>query len=129
MVRVSADDFHQPHAVRYRRGRESPEEFWLDSYDYPALRANVLDPLAPGGGRHYRPGVHDLATDGRLDLPWREAPAGAVLVLDGLFLHRDELAGVWDLSVFLRVPFEVTAARMAVRDGTAPDPTDPSLAR
>ncbi len=129
VVRVSADDFHQPRAMRDRRGRQSPEGFWLDSYDYPALRTSVLDLLAPGGSRHYRAAVHDLATDGRLDLLWREAPAGAVLVLDGLFLHRDELAGVWDLSVFLQVPFEITAARMAVRDGTAPDPTDPSLAR
>jgi uridine kinase len=50
-------------------------------------------------------------------------------VLDGLFLHRDELAGYWDFSVFLTAPFAVTAARMAVRDGSHPDPEHPSLAR
>jgi uridine kinase len=52
-----------------------------------------------------------------------------VLVVDGLFLHRDELAGAWDLSVFLDVPFTATAQRMALRDGTHPDPDHPDLRR
>jgi uridine kinase len=107
VVRVSADDFHRPRATRYRRGRHSPEGFWLDSFDYARLRADVLDPLGPGGSRLYRRAAHDLAPE--------VAPPGAVLVLDGLFLHRDELAGLWDLSVWLEVPFEVTAGRMAAR--------------
>jgi uridine kinase len=46
-----------------------------------------------------------------------------------LFLHRDELAGVWDFSVFLDAPFKVTVARLAQRDGSHPDPTHPSVAR
>src|SRR3712207_6714848 len=45
VVRVSADDFHRPRALRHRRGRDSPEGSWLDSYDYPALRRRVLDPF------------------------------------------------------------------------------------
>jgi uridine kinase len=64
-----------------------------------------------------------------LDLPWQSAPCSAVLVLDGLFLHRDELLDLWDFSVFLDVPFTVSVARMAVRDGTHPDPEHPTLAR
>jgi uridine kinase len=35
----------------------------------------------------------------------------------------------WDFSVFLDVPFAVTALRMAERDGTHPDPTHPSMRR
>jgi uridine kinase len=128
-VHVSADGFHQPRAVRHRRGRDSPEGFWLDSYDYPALIHNVLAPFGSGGSRRYRPACHDVGTDETLELPWLQAPADAVLVVDGLFLHRDELAGQWDFSVFLAAPFEVTAARMADRDGSHPDPEHPSLAR
>ena len=48
MVRVSADDFLHPRAVRYRLGRHSPEGFFRDSYDLGALREYVLDPLGPG---------------------------------------------------------------------------------
>ena len=129
VVRVSVDDFHQVRAVRYRRGRQSPSGFWLDSFDYDRLWSDVLTPLGPGGSRQYRPAAHDLATDQVLTPPLVEAPAGAVLVLDGIFLHRDELAGAWDLSIFLDVGFDVTAARMARRDGTDADPEHPSMAR
>ena len=122
VVRVGIDDFHQVRAVRYRRGRRSPSGFWLDSFDYPRLWAQVLTPLGPGGDRRYRPAGHDLATDRVLAPPPVKAPAGAVLVLDGIFLHRDELAGAWELSVFLDVGFAETARRMADRDGSRSRP-------
>jgi hypothetical protein len=40
-----------------------------------------------------------------------------------------KLAGEWDFSVFLAVAFEVTARRMAARDGSSPDPAHPSVQR
>lgn len=129
VVRVSADGFHHPRAVRHRRGRGSPEGFFLDSYDLDALRREVLTPLGPGGDRRYRSAVHDVSSDLALDGPALLAPAGAVLVLDGLFLLRDELCTQWDLSVLVTAPFEVTFARMAVRDGCDPDPQHPANQR
>ncbi len=129
VVRVSVDDFHQPRERRYRRGRDSPEGFWLDAFDYARLRSDVLDPLAPGGSRRYRRRSHDLVSDAAVHPGHEVAPPGAVLVLDGLFLHRDELAGLWDLSIWLDVPFHVAAARLAARDGSHPDPEHPSIAR
>ncbi|MDO8360806.1 MAG: uridine kinase, partial [Devosia sp.] len=45
----------------------------------------------------------------------------AVLIFDGLFLHRKELRDEWDFSIFLDVPFEVSFARMAARDGSDPE--------
>jgi len=128
VVRASADDFHHPRAVRYRRGRQSPDGFWLDSYDYPRMRAELLDPLRAGRGR-FRTAAHDLNSDLPVDEPARPVLAGTVLVLDGIFLHRDELLGYWTYSVFLDVPFAVSATRMAARDGTPADPDDPALAR
>ncbi|TCC54164.1 uridine kinase [Kribbella capetownensis] len=129
VVRVSVDDFHNVRAIRYRRGRSSPEGFWRDSFNYDRLRTDVLEPLGTGGSRRYRPAAHDLATDQILEPPCEVAPAGAVLVVDGLFLHRDELANAWDLSVFLDVPFDITIQRMAHRDGTNPDPNHPTVRR
>lgn len=129
VVCISADDFHHPRAIRHRRGRDSPEGFWLDTYDYAALRERVLVPLGPGGSRRYRRASHDLATDLFVHPPEEQAPPGAVVILDGLFLHRDELVAGWDLSIFLRVPFTVSVPRMAERDGTEPDPDHPSVAR
>jgi uridine kinase len=129
VARVSLDDFHNVRAVRYRQGRESPHGFWQDSYNYQRFRSDVLDPFAPGGSLRYRPAAHDLATDAVLDPQPRLAAPGTVLIVDGLFLHRDELDDAWDLSVFLDVPFDVTAKRLASRDGANPDPEHPSMRR
>jgi uridine kinase len=89
----------------------------------------VLEPLGPGGSRRYRSSAHDLASDLVVSPEQKVAPRGSVLVVDGLFLHRDELFNLWDFSILLEVPFAVTARRMATRDGTIPDPQHPSMRR
>ena len=129
VVRISLDDFHHPRAVRHRRGRESAEGFRHDSYNLRQFRAYVLDPLKPGGSGCYRMAGHDLATDAVLAPSPVPAAAAAVVLVDGMFLHRAELAADWDFSVYLDVPFAVTAARMAVRDGSPPDPDHPAMRR
>lgn len=125
VLRASVDGVHHPRAVRHRRGRESPVGCWLDSYDYPRLRAELLDPLGPGGDRRVRRAVHEVGSDRALPSEPEGVPPGTVLVLDGIFLHREELAGYWDLSVWLAVRPAVAARRMASRDGSPPDPADP----
>jgi len=129
VVRAGIDGFHHPREIRYRRGRGSPSGFYEDSYDLPLLRRVLLDPLGPGGNRRVRTAARDVATDAELDPPVLEVAAGGVLLFDGIFLHRPQLRDVWDLSVWVEAPFEVTYARMAVRDGCPPDPDDPRNAR
>ncbi len=119
VVRVSVDDFHHKREVRYQLGRDSPEGFWSHAFNYDRLRSDVIEPSR--SSRRIRTKAHDLATDADLSPEPITAPEGAVIVVDGLFLHRDELRAVWDLTVFLDVPFAVTARRMAARDGTTED--------
>jgi uridine kinase len=120
VIRASVDGFHHPQRIRYRRGKASPEGFFLDSYNYAAMREHLLRPFRDGASA-----VQVSCFDHRTD---REAPSieqvdpKSVLLLDGIFLHRDELVRDWDLSIFLDVPFEVSYARMAVRDGSNPNP-------
>src|ERR1700722_1509609 len=91
VIRSSVDGFHNPREFRYRRGRTSPEGFYLDSYDYAALRTRLLDPLGHGGSGVYCAAAFDHMSDSQLMLQTRMALAGSVLILDGLFLHRQEL--------------------------------------
>jgi uridine kinase len=114
-VRISVDDFHNVAAVRYRRGRDSAKGFWLDAFDYDRLIADVFRPLRTS--RRYRARAHDLASDQPIDSPWQTAPPGSVVIVDGLFLQRRELAGQFDLVVYLDVPFDVAGARLRARDG------------
>ena len=126
---VHEDGFLAPREVRYRLGRESPEGFFRDSYDLAALIGQVLDPLGPGGDRRVRRGMFDHRTDALIDSPIEEVSIDAVVIVEGMFLHRDELMNRWDWSVFLDVPFTQTAARMARRDGSHPDPEHPTMRR
>jgi uridine kinase len=100
-VRVRLDDFLNPTEVRYRLGRDSPEGFFLDSFDYDRFERAIA-----------RAGTN-------------------VVIADGIFLHRDELAGLWDYSIWLEVPFEISIPRGAARGYGfgSPDPEAPSNRR
>lgn len=129
VVLIHADDFLNLREVRHRLGRHSPEGFWLDSYDYASLARHVLAPFGPQGDGVYRAAATDHGRDVRLDAPPVHAAPGTVCIVEGMFLHRRELARRWDYSVFLDVPFTETARRMALRDGTPEDPDDPGMRR
>ena len=127
VLRVGIDAFHNPRAIRYARGKDSPEGFFRDSYNLEELRSRLLFPARIG--MPFRTAVFDE----RRDLPVSVNPLTiqlpAVLIFDGLFLNRPELRDEWDLSVFLDVPFEVSYTRMAMRDGSDPNPEAPANRR
>jgi len=129
VILIHVDDFLNPTSTRHARGRRSPEGFWLDSYNYRALDEYVLESLSPRGNGRYRAASYDPATDSIIRPPAASAPQDAIVLIEGMFLHRGELADRWDLSLFLDVPFAETARRMAARDGSHPDPEDPSMRR
>ncbi|MFC4426319.1 uridine kinase [Deinococcus navajonensis] len=124
VLRASADGFHHPRDVRYRRGRSSFEGFYRDSYDLAAMRRELLDPLGPGGSLLYRTATFDVQRDEPVWPPYQQARPGDLLIVDGLFLHRPELQPIWDDSVFLAVPIEVSVPRGAARGPGygSPDP-------
>lgn len=131
VVRASVDGFHNPKVLRYARGRTSPEGFYFDSYDYAALKSNLLSPLACGGSRRYRSAIFNHISDQPLENTAQEAAFNTVLLFDGIFLHRPELLACWDYSIFLHVPFEISVPRGASRGKGfgSPDPDAPSNRR
>ena len=129
VVRASVDGFHNPRTVRYRRGRSSPEGFFLDSYDYPAMRELLLEPLRPEGSRQIVRAVYDVATEQPVQADLETVAEDSVLVFDGIFLHRTELRDDWDVSAFLDVGFEVSIPRGAARGYGDPDPAAASNRR
>ncbi len=131
VIRASVDGFHHPRAIRYARGRHSPDGFYLDSYDYAAFRKLLLDPLGPGGSGRYVAKHFDHRTDASVDAEVQQAPPTAALIVDGIFLHRPELRSQWDLSIFLKVDFNISVPRGAQRgpDFGSPDTDAPANQR
>lgn len=117
VLRASIDGFHHPASIRHQREAEHPAlSYYEDSFDYVALRRGLLDPLARGGRSLVRTTVFDHRRDEPVDDPPRSVEEGAVLLFDGVFLLRPELAASWDLSIFLRVEPEVSLSRALERD-------------
>lgn len=127
-VRASMDDFHHPRGHRHALGRTG-ETVWARSFDYRALRRELLDPWGRGAGSTYRCRFHDLASDAVVDDPVETVPDRGVLVVDGVFAQREELRASWDLVVWLEVPDDLRVRRMAARDGVPGDPAHPDQER
>lgn len=125
VIRASVDGFHRPRALRYRLGPDSPEGFYVDSYDYPLLQRVLLAPLGPGGDGRYLTAAFDYRTDAAVEPVWQEAQRASILLFDGIFLHRPELRDVWDCSLFLAVDFAISVPRGQQR---FPGPADPDPA-
>lgn len=118
-LQLSTDAFHHPSARRHRRGRLAAAGYYEDAYDLDAFAALVLRPLGPGGSGSCRTRIHDLATDRTVDEPPVAVAPDAVVVVDGSFLQRAELAGLWDRVVFVETSLAVARARGVARDAAA----------
>ena len=115
-LHLSTDDFHFPRARRHRQGRTSAAGYYADAYDFAALAEHVLRPLGPGGDRRIRPRIHDLESDRQIDTEPITVPAEAVVIIDGTFLQRAELDGLWDEVIYVDTEPRTARARAAQRD-------------
>ena len=135
VIRISMDDYLNPRSKRYAQGLSSSKGYFEDSYDYERFTDEVLEPLGHDGSGRYRTAAYDLDSESEVHSPWRIAPDAAVVIIDGMFIHRDELCAsrkkkVWDISVWLEVPFTESFHRLSEReDKITADPEDPGNAR
>ena len=107
VIRAELDYFMRLVEDRNAYPYDSPESYYLDAWDYPAIRARLLEPLGPGGGRRYRNAI---------GAPEQLAPDDAILLADGVFLQRPELDAYWDLRIYLHIEAAESLRRGVERD-------------
>jgi uridine kinase len=101
VFRASMADFHRPRALRHARGSDSAEGYYLDSFDYATLRRVLIEPFRIGRIGSFVPAAFDLGRDLAIEPKWMSGPDDAILVIDGVFLNRPELRGLWNYSVWV----------------------------
>ena len=116
VVRVSLDSFHNPRQQRYARGSLSPEGYFLDSFNLTRLVQDVLEPLSGTPPFTIRWAAFDHITDQPVKAEPEQIQANAVVLLDGIFLCREELRPYWDVVIFLDIPSELSLQRARTRD-------------
>jgi len=114
IIRASIDKFHRPKADRYKRGADSPEGYYEDSFNHELLVSSLLQPI--GENKPFIKEAFDYKTDSPLVSESLTVEKNAILLMDGVFLLRSELNPYWDLRIFLQVPFETVIERAKVRD-------------
>ena len=119
VLRASIDGFHRPRAERLEAGPLSPHGYVDDAYDLAALRGDLLEPLGPGGSRRILRARYDWRSEATVIGEPELVPPGAVLLLDGVFLHRTELVHCWEASIFVFARSDVVLERARERDAEA----------
>jgi len=105
-----------PRAVRYRGGPQSPEGYYLDSFDLEGLKAALLEPLGPEGSVLYRAAIFDHRKDAAVNQAAVPADRRAILLCEGVFLMRRELRMYWDFAILVKADFAVPIERAMTRD-------------
>jgi uridine kinase len=100
VFRASINDFQ---AARARRV-SAP---YVDGFDYSLLRRVLIDPFRTAGSTGFVLAGFDEDRDEPVVQPkWMSAGADAVLIIDGVFLHRPEIRGIWNYSVWVETAAE-----------------------
>ncbi|MDE7553284.1 uridine kinase [Bacillus cereus] len=119
VTRASIDDFHNPRLIRYAQGKESAKGYYEDAHDYTAFKERLLKPLGPNGNLQYETISHNLITD----IPVYNTPIFAqpnmVLIVDGTFLLKKDVAYLFDYKIFVDTNFEIARKRGAKRETEA----------
>jgi len=106
VFRASLRNFQHSRAERMRRapqlpGADESELLYRIGYDYSALRRVLVDPFRLGGSTGFVTEEFDPDRDAWIEPTWQSAPADAILIIDGDYVNRPELHGLWLYSVLL----------------------------
>jgi uridine kinase len=129
VFRASIDDFHRPREERYARGRTSAEGYYSDSFDYSLFRRVLIEPFRMAGSTGFQLVGFDEERNVGEEARWSTGPKDAFLIVDGVFLHRPELRGLWHYSIWLDVPVDEAYRRLHHSIGADPRPDASSNAR
>ena len=120
---VASDDFFAGEITDDEWGKRRPSERAASALDWRRLRIEALEPLLAGKSAQwhafdFEAGTRDDGTYGlRADLTKRY-PA-TVIILDGAYSTRPELADLIDLTVLVDAPAEIRRHRLAIREAPA----------
>ena len=115
---IHLDDFHNPKAIRYA-GENEAENYYTRSFNINLIEEKLLKPLRKKKAYTTTMTVLDWRTD-KYDTERKYVFRQDTLVIfEGVFLFRKELAPYIDYKIFLDIPFDESKRRAQIRDAEA----------
>lgn len=114
-VLLHIDDFIHPRNVRYNENYEEWECYKYLQWRYDYLIKEIIKPVKKGRAFSGKIEIYDKENDTYImqDL---EIPLGTVVIIEGIFLQRKELAGIFDYMVYIDVSEKERLERVIKRD-------------
>ncbi|MFJ4094139.1 uridine kinase [Kitasatospora sp. NPDC089913] len=109
-VIVHVDDFYRP-MPDHEREQLDAEQGYHRYFDWERLRDQVLIPLRDGQAARYQ--IYDWTT-GQLGA-WREIASGTVVIVEGVYSTRPELARYYHFTAYVDTPRDVCLQRVRAR--------------
>ncbi|WP_458353476.1 uridine kinase family protein [Peribacillus frigoritolerans] len=110
-VVVHMDDFYLPSSDRVQLP-PSQKQVGAD-YDWERVCNQVLKPLTKGEEARYQ--RYDWETDTMAE--WHEVPAAGLVIIEGTYSIREDLAGYHDFTIWVECPRDQRLKRGLERDG------------
>jgi len=115
---IHLDDFHNPKAVRYA-GEDEAENYYTRSFNLNIIVEKLLKPLRKNKTYSTTMTVLDWHTD-KYDTERKYVfSQDTMVIFEGVFLFRKELAPYIDYKIFLDIPFDESKKRAKERDPDA----------
>jgi uridine kinase len=109
---VAGDDFYRPMPAGERL-LLSPEDGYHRYFDWQRLRDQVLIPLTSGTAAQYQ--RYDWPAGALAAGGPHHVPRSGVVLVEGVYTARPELAGYYDLAVWVDTPRETCLHRLGER--------------
>ena len=115
---INLDDFHNPREVRYAADNPA-KDYYHRSFNIQSIIEKLLEPARNKREHSVILKLLDLYTDKfAIDREYSFSP-DTIVLFEGVFLFRKELADYINLKVFLEIPFEESKRRASARDPEA----------
>jgi phosphoglycolate phosphatase-like HAD superfamily hydrolase/uridine kinase len=115
---ISIDEFHFPKSIRYS-GPDQAENYYTKSFNIERLKDKLLKPIHEKGAVSTRLDLLDLDADQYTSSKRYSVSPDTIVILEGVFLFRPELAPYLDYKIYLDINFEESKRRAPIRDNTA----------
>lgn len=116
VIVLHIDDFIHTRSVRYNGDYEEWECYYKLQWRYDYLLDEIIFPIKKGNSITKKVELYDKDND-RYYLYEVDAPVGSIVIIEGVFLQRKELCGVFDYMIYIDIPEEVRLTRVLRRDG------------
>jgi HAD superfamily hydrolase (TIGR01549 family) len=112
---IHLDDFHNPKAIRYA-GSDQADNYYNRSFNTGLIIDKLLAPIQKKQSISLKLKTLDLQTDKFENERKYIIKPSTIIIFEGVFLFRKELAPYIELKIFLDIPFEECRKRASARD-------------